>query len=191
MTILRSTRIVRIIAGVVIGLILLPLGMYIPHPGTRADQAKLRGLIDTMEEMQADCDDPELRELFEFTTHHYRYISRWCVRIVDYGELDIAGMNWPHMPGMNLDRWCWEECDDITLIGLILHEAMHDYYPYFGHNHMIHLVSVNSSTDNAFDRFIESLDPTVGIEPVSPEFVCSEYELIECYPDGSQGYDTE
>jgi len=153
MKIFQGTRLIRILAGVIIGLTLLPLGQYFPKPGTQADKVKLDRLVGTMEEMWWDCDDPELRDLLEFTSSRYRYISRWNVRIFDYGELDIAGMNWPHMPGMTLDRWCWEKCDDITLIGLMLHEAMHDHYPYLGHDHMHHLVSVDGSVDNIWNNF--------------------------------------
>lgn len=154
MNILRGTRVIRIIVGVFIGMALLPLGMYIPSPGTDADSVKLARLVGTMEEMQRTCKKPELRDLLEFTSQQYRYISRWSVRIVDYGDLDIAGLNWPHMPGMSLDRWCWDECDDNILIGLMLHEAMHDYYPYFGHDHMRHIVSVEGDRNNLWGEFL-------------------------------------
>ncbi len=156
MKILQGTRVIRIVAGVIIGLAFLPLGMYIPSPGTDADCVKLDRLVGTMEEMQRDCKNPELRDLLEFTSQQYRYISRWSVRIVDYGDLDIAGINWPHLPGMTLDRWCWDECDDNTLIGLMLHEAMHDYYPYFGHDHMRHIVSVEGSMNNLWGEFLQA-----------------------------------
>lgn len=154
MNILRGIRVIRIITAVLIGLILLPLGMYIPNPGTEADCVKLDRLVGTMEEMRRICKNPELRDLLEFTSQRYRYISRWSVRIVDYGDLNIAGMNWPHLPGMTLDRWCWDECDDNILIGLMLHEAMHDYYPYFGHDHMRHIVSVGADMDNLWGKFL-------------------------------------
>jgi hypothetical protein len=157
MNILRGTRVIQIIAGVFIGLTLLPLGMYIPNPGTDADRVKLDRLVGTMEAIQRDCKNPELRNLLGFTSQQYRYISRWNVRIVDWGDLGIAGMNWPHLPGMTLDRWFWDECDDNILIGLMLHEAMHDYYPYFGHDHMRHIVSVElGNMDNLWGEFLRA-----------------------------------
>lgn len=157
MKILQGIHVIQIIVGVFIGLILLPLGMYIPNPGTDADCVKLDRLVGTMEEMRWDCDDPELRDLLDYTSRQYRYISRWSVRIVDYGNLGIAGLNWPHMPGLTLDRWFWDECDDNTLIGLMLHEAMHDYYPYFGHDHMRHLVSIGLfDMDNLWGEFLRT-----------------------------------
>lgn len=156
MKILQGIQVIRIILGVFIGMTFLPLGMYIPSPGTDADCVKLDRLIGTMEEMQRACKNPELRDILEFTSQQYRYISRWSVRIVDFGDLDIAGINWPHLPGMTLDRRCWDECDDNTLIGLMLHEATHDYYPYFGHDHMRHIVSVGGDMDNLWEEFLRA-----------------------------------
>jgi len=135
-------RITGAAVGVTIVLAVIPMFFV---PGTNTDQAQLSRLVQTMKDMQAQCDDPELVGLLEYTSQTYDTVSRFNVRILPMEWFGAAGMNWPIVPGMTLDRWCWGTLDDRTLIGLMLHEAMHDYYPGFGHGHMDHLVPVNAN----------------------------------------------
>jgi len=157
---MKNFSVFRFCIGVWLMMYILPMGLYIPNPGTAADKAQLRQLVSLMDDYETQCDDPELRELLSYTSDKYRYISRWNVRIVDFGDLDIAGMNWPHMPGMSLDRWCWENLEDDSLVGLMLHEALHDYWPCFGHDHMMHLVPVRNlnTGQNAWAKFLKEKD---------------------------------
>lgn len=145
----------RILGGVIgFAMVFVTIPMLFP-PGTSADQAKLSRLVATMKVMQTECDDSELAGLLEYTSQTYDSIGRLNVKILHLEDLGAAAVNFPFVPGMSVDRWVWETLHDEYLIGLLLHEAMHDYYPYLGHEHMKHLVPVNFN-ENKYDDFIKS-----------------------------------
>lgn len=147
----------RILGGVIgFAMVFVTIPMLFPS-GTSADQAQLNRLVATMKVMQAECDDPELAGLLEYTSQRYSVIGRLNVRILHLDYTGAAGMNWPIVPGMTLDGGCWDNLGDRGLIGLLLHEAMHDYPPYFGHDHMKHLVPV-STNRNKYAEFVNELN---------------------------------
>jgi len=147
----------RVLGGVIgIGLVLVIIPMLFT-PGTYADQRKLTRLVQKMTVMQAQCPDTELAELLGYTCHTYDTINRFNVRILSLNCVDAAGINWPIVPGLSLDRWTWDNLPDEFLIGLMLHEAMHDHLPYFGHAHMKHLVPVDTNK-NKYEDLVDELN---------------------------------
>lgn len=146
----------RVLSGVLGMVIIFTTFPMLFSPGTDADQRQLSRLVQKMKVMQAECEDVELAELLGYTSQTYNTISRFNVRILSLNCINAAGMNWPVVPGMTLDREIWGNSSDRTLIGLMLHEAMHDYYPCFGHGHMEHLVPVG--TNNKYDELCYELN---------------------------------
>jgi hypothetical protein len=129
---------------------------YPPTAGTPADQRRLDRLIQKLDHMQRTCLDPELAELMAYTSQKYNYIGWSGISVADLGWASAAGVNNPLVPGMILDRECFE-MPDTLVIGLMLHEAMHDYPPYLYHTHMKHLVPTDGN-DNAYDNMAHNRD---------------------------------
>ena len=79
------------------------------------------------------CEDPEMIVAFEQALK-YRRVGLFGVRVMQLPEA-YHGFNWPTCPGITID-------EEVQHIGLkygalvIVHEAMHDLYPYFGHSHI-------------------------------------------------------
>ena len=80
------------------------------------------------------CDDPEMKRAFEHTVKYYRRAGRFGVRVMQLPN-HLHGYNHPLCPGIVID-------EEIPHLGLkygakvLVHEAMHDLPPYFGHSHI-------------------------------------------------------
>jgi hypothetical protein len=131
--------------------------LYPLSAGTPRDQRKLDRLIQKLDHMQRVCVDPELAELMAYTSRQYSHIGWSGISVTDLEWASVAGVNNPLFPGMTLDRECFEKMPDTLVIGLILHEAMHDYPPYLYHTHMTHLVPTDG-VDNAYDNMAHNRD---------------------------------
>ena len=80
------------------------------------------------------CEDPEMKEVFEYTVAKYNKIGRFQVRVMQLPE-GTHGYNMPTCPGITID----EEVPHMDLeygAFVLVHEAMHDYFPCFGHFHI-------------------------------------------------------
>lgn len=129
----KGTSIFRIIKIITLIVILMILYLFIFDSGNDNDQIQLTRLVYKMECMANQCHDKELRDLLIHTSQKYKYIRSLNVRIINFGNFNIAGLNIPFIPGLTIDRWCWDNFDDCVLIGLLLHEVMHEHWPYLGH----------------------------------------------------------
>jgi hypothetical protein len=122
----------RVLATVLVAILVGPyLGVLLPNGGT-AEQAWLDQVIVEVETLRDKTDDPEIREVLEYTARRYRKIGPFSVHIRDCPG-DIGGLNVPYCPGVTLDPFCLED-PQLGMITLV-HEAQHDYFPYWGHDH--------------------------------------------------------
>ena len=105
-----------------------------PH---EEEQIYLDVCVEHMKLMRLCCDDPELQGILDYTIQRYNRVGAWDVMFMALNssgpEGKVIGCNCPWCPGITLDTclllWPPEE----TAL-VVIHEAMHDYYPYFGHS---------------------------------------------------------
>jgi hypothetical protein len=104
------------------------------------EQSWLNQAIAHVKLLRAHCDDPDLTRILDYTLARYHRVGAWdvmfapCIGGLHPGYKTI-GVNCPHCPGLTLDTelLSWD-ADDGALI--LIHEAMHDFYPYYGHGHI-------------------------------------------------------
>lgn len=104
--------------------------------GGAAEQAWLDSVIARVEEIRDTTDDDELRDLLDYTARRYRKIGPFNVNVRSCGPL-TAGLNVPYCPGVTIDPWVVNDTIvGVDLgVGVLVHEARHDYFPYWGHYH--------------------------------------------------------
>lgn len=106
---------------------------FAPHGG-QSEQAWLDTVIVHLEKSRDECTDPEMKEIIEYTIRRYDRIGPFGVRVVQLPEGSL-GVNSPFCPGITLDEsnMRWHESFGAVIL---VHEAMHDYWPYLGHSHI-------------------------------------------------------
>jgi len=103
-------------------------------PGGGAEEQRwLDDVIVVLEESRDACDDPEMKEIIDYTIQRYNRIGTFKVKVVQLQE-SVIGYN-PLCPGVMLDE-SLTEYDPIYGAQVLVHEAMHDYWPFFGHSHI-------------------------------------------------------
>lgn len=112
--------------------ILLPYATCLMPHGGDYEQEWLDRVIAHLE--SRECDDPKMQEIIDYTIRRYNRIGPLCVRVVQLPET-VAGMNNPFAMGLDLDESMLDY--DISIgAEVLVHEAMHDYWPHFGHSHI-------------------------------------------------------
>ena len=135
---LRS--ILRIFVGVVIGsFIVLAVPTYIeniwyyqvgPRPHEQRWLDREITLLKTLH-----TDDTDLQGIIDYTIRRYNKIGPWNVMVTPVCE-GACAMNDPLCPGITLDpEVVYVYAERIGAI-ILVHEALHDYYPYYGHGHV-------------------------------------------------------
>lgn len=126
-------RVKRVLTTSALLLFLLPfVSLILPVGDTSLNQAKMDRIIARIEKLEDSCREQKLKRVLNYTAYRYRTISRFGVRVQ---PLTIAaGLNIPWCPGCVIDSEVWSYPDDVVLTVLV-HEAHHDYYPWFGHYH--------------------------------------------------------
>jgi hypothetical protein len=104
------------------------------HP---EEQTYLDRCIAHLRDMRAVCDDPDLQDILDYTIRRYHKIGPWDVMIFPLTIIPraggkVVGCNEPFCPGMTLDPIVLLESPEFGAL-VIVHEAMHDYFPYYGH----------------------------------------------------------
>lgn len=82
--------------------LVLPFIAAVLPSGGVVEQAWLDQVVVEVERRRDACDDPELRELLDYTARQYNRIGRFNVAIRYCGPLAV-GINMPHCPGVTLD----------------------------------------------------------------------------------------
>lgn len=126
-------RLKRVLVTSALLLFLLPfVSLILPVGETPWNQAKLDRIISRVERLEDACDEQKLKGILNYTAYRYRTVGRFGVRIQRLPM--AAGLNVPWCPGCIIDSEIWSYPDDIVLT-ILVHEAHHDYYPWFGHYH--------------------------------------------------------
>jgi hypothetical protein len=117
-----------------IGFFISPyLSNLLPGGGEEA-QRWLDNEIAYIEHRIPGCDNARMREAFQYTVDHYRRIGPFGVRVMQLPD-SIHGFNNPFCPGITID----EEVPHMSRrygAKVLIHEAMHNFPPYFGHFHI-------------------------------------------------------
>jgi hypothetical protein len=107
------------------------------HP---AEQAYLDRCIAHLRDIRAICDDPDLQGILDYTIQRYSKVGAWDVMFFPLSggfrsDDRISGCNCPFCPGITIDTSMLLDRPELTAL-VIVHEALHDYFPYFGHAHI-------------------------------------------------------
>lgn len=116
-------------------------GLWYAQCGDHAfEQRHLDRAVKHVRQLRANCDDPDLAGILDYVLRRYTRVGGFdvmfapCIGMHGDGRKTI-GINCPHCPGLTLDcellTWAPE---DVALV--LIHEAMHDYYPFYGHDHI-------------------------------------------------------
>lgn len=120
-------------------LVLLPATLYLFPCGGAFEQQWLDKAIDHLRNMHAECDDPDLAGIIDYTVARYNRIGRFDVSVqytVGLNPMTRAlAYNAPWMPGLTLDHDLLAYPIEFGAVVLV-HEALHDYPPYIGHGHI-------------------------------------------------------
>ena len=134
----------------------LPYSFLLLPAGDEWDQQKLDRITAKIERLESACEDPYLKDVLSYTTRRYSKVQRGGVAI--HPIRFAGGFNIPWCPGFIIDSTVWSYCDDAVL-QVMVHEAMHDYPPYFFHSHIKGLV-LSQGCDGITDleRLLEKVD---------------------------------
>ena len=131
---IRDIRIGWCIQAVIIGCLLAPwLTALLPYGGA-AEQTKLNTVVTHLKRCRDVCEDPKMREVMDYTIRRYNRIGPFSVAVMQLRE-DTFALNNPFCLGITLD-------EDVLrypvpfAASILVHEALHDYFPYFGHSHI-------------------------------------------------------
>jgi hypothetical protein len=131
---------------------------YYPDPGGAGEQVWLDKAIDHLRCLASQCrHDPELYDVLCYTIVRYDRVGRLDVSFQSLrwfnthknkdGWHRCIGHNHPLFPGFIVDH-------DIRYYpihegaGILVHEALHDYWPYFGHAHVTPIMRRYEQMDN-------------------------------------------
>lgn len=113
--------------------------------GGVVEQLWLDKAIEHLAILKANCseNDSELRNVLTYAMQRYHRIGPFDVAVSRCDFLfqhNVIGVNAPWVPGITLDI-------DVLLMPIpegsmtLVHESLHDYYPYVGHGHVDPIMS--------------------------------------------------
>jgi hypothetical protein len=120
-------------------------GMYYGLSGDHSgEQRYLDRCIAHLKLMRAFCDDPDLQGVLDYAIRRYHKVGAWDVMfmpltgpVINAGSAGkVIGCNCPWCPGVTLDTCLLIDFAPEETAIVLAHEALHDYWPYFGHGHI-------------------------------------------------------
>lgn len=141
-TVLRWLRdaLLSVALGVVFWLGLVPCAGYFFPCGGQYEQVWLDAAISHLRIMRAICDDPDLQGVLDYTIERYNKIGPFDVSVQYtcnlFPDRRAIGRNAPWLPGLTLDPCLLHHYPIETGAVILVHEALHDYWPFFGHSHI-------------------------------------------------------
>lgn len=111
-----------------------PYLMIVVPGGGKSEQVWLDQVIEHIEAKQDVCEDPEMKAILDYTARRYDYIGLFGVKVVQLPE-GLLGLNAPLVPGITVDESLRRHSIRFAA-SVIVHEAMHEYFPYLGHYHI-------------------------------------------------------
>jgi hypothetical protein len=113
---------------------LAPYVMALTPGGGVTEQYRLDRVIHHLKVASAVCDDEEMKDVIDYTIRRYNKVGPFNVRFVQLDEQTL-GINVPWCPGVTLDDSLFDY-GEVEVARVLVHEAMHDCFPYMGHTHI-------------------------------------------------------
>jgi hypothetical protein len=116
-------------------LFLVPYIQLIPPPGTMKarEEAWLADAVEYLERQRLLAIHPDDQALLDYTLKHYSQRGRFGVRF--HPSPAGAAHNVPWCPGITIDPSSLTYSPSVSA-EILVHEAQHDYFPWFGHTHI-------------------------------------------------------
>jgi hypothetical protein len=129
---IRDTRIGWCLQVAILGFLLSSFSAALLPGGGDYEQRWLDKVIAHLETL----DDPEMQGVIDYTIRRYSHIGRFSVSVRQLPESQV-GLNNPFCRGITIDESVLRESIGYGA-SIVIHEAMHDYWPHFGHSHIDH-----------------------------------------------------
>lgn len=102
------------------------------------EQQWLDNAIEDLKRTRTRCFEPDLQQVLDYAIARYNKLGAWDVAIMPCPSLEgieYIGLNDPICPGITLDPiiMTWPLHQGALVI---VHESLHDYFPYIGHDHV-------------------------------------------------------
>ena len=126
-----ATNLLNFCKGLLIGALIIFIVPYLSmilHSAGQHDHAQFAEAQQLLAQRLMTCDNPEKRAAIAYTLWRYDRLGPFDVAIC---PTIAAGINAPWCPGITIDPKFLDDSE--VLADLLLHEALHDYPPYFGH----------------------------------------------------------
>jgi len=127
-----ATHFLNFCKGLLIGALIIfitPFLFAILHNVGPHDRAQFAEAQRILAQRLMTCDNPEKRAVIVYTLWRYDKLGPFDVAVCS--TIRCAGINAPWCPGITIDSAFLDDSE--VLADLLLHEALHDYPPYFGH----------------------------------------------------------
>ncbi|MFA5344709.1 MAG: hypothetical protein WC315_00305 [Candidatus Omnitrophota bacterium] len=115
-------------------------GIWYSNCGERyVEQVWLDRAIFHLKILRRRCTDPELISVLDYTINRYHHVGGFDVMVAPCfspgRDYKIIGLNQPYCPGVTIDpEVMFYPIHEGALV--LVHEALHDYFPYWGHSHV-------------------------------------------------------
>ena len=117
------------------------------YSGGVAEQTWLDTTVDHLRTLRSECTDPELKEVLDYTIRRYNRIGPFDVAVsrcdwYDWFSSDYytLGLNNPLVSGITIDLSVVSKHSIHSGAVNLVHEALHDYPPYLGHQHITPII---------------------------------------------------
>lgn len=117
-------------------------GLYYTQTGWHnTEQEWLNSCQWELQRMKRHCSpqDQDLKEIIDYVMGRYNTIGPWDVMVFPLTNnkegKKVIGRNDPLCPGITIDPWVFGQSHRTGAL-LLIHEALHDYWPCWGHDHV-------------------------------------------------------
>ncbi len=136
---MRTSKIIKpicyVAVGTVIGLFITFISLF-PYPGGKPEQVWLNHAISYLREIRDIC--PKNLLLYDrltYTIENYNKVGVFNVSFQNISSIGLVGYNDPYIPGIVVNERLLNTPIHYGA-GIVLHEALHDWFPYYGHDHI-------------------------------------------------------
>lgn len=129
---------------IIVPILFTLIGSFGNHGGM-VEQLWLNESIRYLMYLRKDCTDSQLKDVLDYTIRHYHKIGPFDVAVMQCDWLplkdEILGINNPLCPGITLDIDLLVDYTPHEGAEILVHEALHDYYPFFGHSQVTPVIN--------------------------------------------------
>ena len=136
---MKCSRFLTLVGYVIAFFFVLPFigGLYYATTGPHIyEQIWLDRAIDHLKVLKTRTSDPDLQRVLDYTIARYSKIGPWDVAVMpllSFPGDKTLGENCPWCPGVTLDYETLQYPIHTSSL-LLVHEALHDWWPCFGHS---------------------------------------------------------